>query len=99
MGKDDFVYACKTQEVAEGCTKHVAVRGKEICGFHGAQFDITNGKKITQANLPPPQGMDPLLESWQRFLDHSYNFMSHIKINDQAIRSKVEEGSVKLRIS
>jgi nitrite reductase/ring-hydroxylating ferredoxin subunit len=75
-------------------------KNKVTCGFHGAQFDITTGKKIAEANLTPPKGMDPLPESWQKYLEHAYKFMSHIKTHDQErYEVRVEDGTIKLRIA
>jgi len=34
------------------------------CPFHGAKFDVTTGKKLTEPILTPPQEMEPLPTNW-----------------------------------
>ena len=31
------------------------------CPFHGARFDVTNGKKVSEPILAPPENREPLL--------------------------------------
>ena len=37
------------------------------CPFHGAKFDVTNGKKVGEPVLTPSQEMEPLPKTWQTF--------------------------------
>ena len=49
------------------------------CPFHGAKFNITSGKKISEPVLTPSQEMEPLPKTWQKYLEHAGQLMSHIK--------------------
>ena len=53
------------------------------CPFHGARFDVTNGKKVKEPVLTPSQEMEPLPKTWQKYLEHAGQLMSHIKTYDQ----------------
>lgn len=53
------------------------------CPFHGAKFDVTNGKKIGEPVLTPSQEMEPLPETWQTFFENVGQLMAHIKTYDQ----------------
>ncbi len=41
------------------------------CPFHGSNFDVVTGKKLTEPILTPPQGMEPLPQTWQKYLEHA----------------------------
>jgi nitrite reductase/ring-hydroxylating ferredoxin subunit len=49
------------------------------CPFHGARFDVTNGKKVKQPVLTPSQEMEPLPKTWQNFFEYIGQLMSQIK--------------------
>ena len=69
------------------------------CPFHGARFDVTNGKKVGEPVLTPSQEMEPLPKSWQKYLEHAGQLMSHIKTYDQEVYEvKVEGDSIRVRI-
>ena len=69
------------------------------CPFHGARFDVTNGKKVKEPVLTPSQEMEPLPKSWQKYLEHAGQLMSHIKTYDQEVYEvKVEGDSIRVRI-
>ena len=69
------------------------------CPFHGAKFNITSGKKISEPVLTPSQEMEPLPKTWQKFMEHAGQLMSHIKTYNQLTHEiKVEGTSVKLKI-
>ncbi len=53
------------------------------CPFHGSNFDVVTGKKLTEPILTPPQGMEPLPQTWQKYLEHAGKLMAHIKTYDQ----------------
>jgi nitrite reductase/ring-hydroxylating ferredoxin subunit len=38
------------------------------CPFHGSKFDVITGKKLTEPILTTSQEMEPLPQSWQKFL-------------------------------
>jgi nitrite reductase/ring-hydroxylating ferredoxin subunit len=69
------------------------------CPFHGAKFNITSGKKISEPVLTPSQEMEPLPKTWQKYLEHAGQLMSHIKTYNQLTHEiKVEGTSVKVKI-
>jgi nitrite reductase/ring-hydroxylating ferredoxin subunit len=69
------------------------------CPFHGTKFDVTSGKKVGEPVLTPSQEMEPLPKTWQNFMEHVGQLMSHIKTYDQpAYEIKVEDNSVKVKI-
>ena len=53
------------------------------CPFHGAKFDVTSGKKLSEPVLTPSQEMEPLPKTWQKYLEYAGQLMSHIKTYDQ----------------
>ena len=72
-----------------------AAKNKVTCGFHGAQFDITTGKKLKEPRLTPPEGMDPLPEKLSKFV---YKMMNPIRTYDQErYEVKVEDNMVKVK--
>jgi nitrite reductase/ring-hydroxylating ferredoxin subunit len=69
------------------------------CPFHGAKFDVTSGKKLSEPVLTPSQEMEPLPNTWQKYLEHAGQLMSHIKTYDQPrYEVKVEGTTVKVKI-
>jgi nitrite reductase/ring-hydroxylating ferredoxin subunit len=52
------------------------------CPFHGARFDVTSGKKVKEHVLTPSQEMEPLPETWQKYLEYAGQLMAHIKTYD-----------------
>ena len=69
------------------------------CPFHGARFDVTNGKKVKEPVLTPSQEMEPLPKTWQKYLEHAGQLMSRIKTYDQEVYEvKVEGDSIRVRI-
>jgi nitrite reductase/ring-hydroxylating ferredoxin subunit len=53
------------------------------CPFHGANFNVASGKKISEPVLTPSQEMEPLPKTWQKAMEHTGQLMSHIKTYDQ----------------
>ena len=53
------------------------------CPFHGARFDVTCSRKVSEPNLTPSQEMEPLPKTWQKYLEYAGQLMSHIKTYDQ----------------
>jgi nitrite reductase/ring-hydroxylating ferredoxin subunit len=69
------------------------------CPFHGAKFEVNSGKKVEEPVLTPSQEMEPLPKTWQNFMEHAGQLMSHIKTYDQpAYETTVEGNSVKVKI-
>jgi nitrite reductase/ring-hydroxylating ferredoxin subunit len=69
------------------------------CPFHGARFDITTGRKLSEPILTPSQAMEPLPQTWQKYLEHAGQLMAHIKTYDQTTyETRVEGDSIKIRI-
>ncbi|HEX6379348.1 MAG TPA: Rieske 2Fe-2S domain-containing protein [Nitrososphaeraceae archaeon] len=64
------------------------------CPFHGAKFDVTNGKKIGEPVLTPSQEMEPLPETWQTFFENVGQLMAHIKTYDQKTYETLVEGDI-----
>jgi len=68
------------------------------CPFHGARFDVTSGRKVSEPILTPSQEMEPLPKTWQKYLEHAGQLMSHIKTYDQErYEVRVEEDSIKIK--
>ncbi|PWU82346.1 MAG: (2Fe-2S)-binding protein [Candidatus Nitrosopolaris wilkensis] len=69
------------------------------CPFHGAKFDVTTGKKITEPILTPPQEMEPLPNTWQKFFENVGQLMSHIKTYDQTTyETRIDGDSIKIKV-
>jgi nitrite reductase/ring-hydroxylating ferredoxin subunit len=72
--------------------------GVVTCPFHGARFDITTGKKVKEPVLTPSQQMEPLPKTWQNYMEHVGQLMSHIKTYDQkTYEVQVEGNRIKIR--
>jgi nitrite reductase/ring-hydroxylating ferredoxin subunit len=69
------------------------------CPFHGAKFDVTTGKKVSEPILTPSQEMEPLPQTWQKFFENVGQLMSHIKTYNQAVyETKIDGGSIKIKL-
>jgi nitrite reductase/ring-hydroxylating ferredoxin subunit len=69
------------------------------CPFHGAKFDVTNGKKVGEPVLTPSQEMEPLPPTWQTFFENVGQLMARIKTYDQkTYEVKVDGDSIKIRL-
>jgi nitrite reductase/ring-hydroxylating ferredoxin subunit len=69
------------------------------CPFHGAKFDVTTGRKLSEPILTPSQEMEPLPQTWQKFFENVGQLMSRIKTYDQAVyQTKIDGDSIKIRI-
>jgi len=69
------------------------------CPFHGSKFDVITGKKLTEPNLAPPQGMEPLPPTWQKFFENVGQLMANIKTHDQIkYETRVDGDSVKIKL-
>jgi nitrite reductase/ring-hydroxylating ferredoxin subunit len=69
------------------------------CPFHGAKFDVSSGKKLSEPVLTPSQEMEPLPKTWQKYLEHAGQLMSRIKTYDQhTYETKVEGTTIKIKI-
>ena len=78
---------------------NISNEGVVTCPFHGARFDINTGKKVKEPVLTPSQEMEPLPKTWQNYMEHAGQLMSHIKTNDQqTYEVQVDGNSIKIRI-
>ncbi|MDQ6668665.1 MAG: non-heme iron oxygenase ferredoxin subunit [Thermoproteota archaeon] len=69
------------------------------CPFHGAKFDVLTGKKLTEPILIPPQGMEPLPQSWQKFFENVGQLMASIKTYDQTTyETRLDGDKIKIKI-
>jgi nitrite reductase/ring-hydroxylating ferredoxin subunit len=69
------------------------------CPFHGAKFDVTNGKKVGEPVLTPSQEMEPLPPTWQTFFENVGQLMARIKTYDQkTYEIEVDGDSIKIRL-
>jgi nitrite reductase/ring-hydroxylating ferredoxin subunit len=69
------------------------------CPFHGAKFDVTTGKKLSEPILTPSQEMEPLPQTWQKFFENVGQLMAHIKTYDQIVYETILDGdSVKIKL-
>ena len=73
--------------------------GKTVtCPFHGSKFDVVSGKKLTEPILTPPQGMEPLPQTWQKFFENVGQLMSNIKTYDQTTyETRIDGDSIKIK--
>jgi nitrite reductase/ring-hydroxylating ferredoxin subunit len=68
------------------------------CPFHGARFDVTNGKKVKEPVLTPSQEIERLPKTWQKFFEYVGQLMAHIKTYDQNIyETKINGESVEIK--
>jgi nitrite reductase/ring-hydroxylating ferredoxin subunit len=69
------------------------------CPFHGAKFDVTTGKKLSEPILTPSQEMEPLPKTWQKFFENVGQLMAHIKTYDEMVyQTRVEGENIKVRL-
>jgi nitrite reductase/ring-hydroxylating ferredoxin subunit len=69
------------------------------CPFHGAKFDVTTGRKLSEPILTPSQEMEPLPQTWQKFFENVGQLMSRIRTYNQAVyETKIDEDSVKVKL-
>jgi nitrite reductase/ring-hydroxylating ferredoxin subunit len=69
------------------------------CPFHGAKFDVTTGRKLSEPILTPSQEMEPLPQTWQKFFENVGQLMSRIKTYNQAVyETKIDEDSIKVKL-
>ena len=69
------------------------------CPFHGAKFDVTTGKKLSEPILTPSQEMEPLPKTWQKFFENVGQLMAHIKTYDEIVyQTRVEGENIKVRL-
>ena len=68
------------------------------CPFHGAKFDVTTGRKLSEPILTPSQEMEPLPQTWQKFFENVGQLMSHIKNYNQTVyETRIDEDSIKIK--
>jgi nitrite reductase/ring-hydroxylating ferredoxin subunit len=68
------------------------------CPFHGAKFDVVNGKKLSEPILTPSQEMEPLPKTWQKFFENVGQLMTCIKTYDQISYETIIDGdSIKIK--
>jgi nitrite reductase/ring-hydroxylating ferredoxin subunit len=69
------------------------------CPFHGAKYDVTTGKKLSEPILTPSQEMEPLLQTWQKFFENVGQLVAHIKTYDQIVyETRIDEDSIKIKL-
>lgn len=52
------------------------------CPLHGAQFDVTTGRKVKDFSLSVPS-LDKLPDDYKRYTQYALNLVSSIKTHDQ----------------
>lgn len=68
------------------------------CPMHGARFDITTGKKVSDPKFPSLE-IDSLPVNLQKYMEYAGRLLSQIKTYDQEVYEvKVEGSSIKLRL-
>jgi nitrite reductase/ring-hydroxylating ferredoxin subunit len=69
------------------------------CPFHGAKYDVTNGKKLSEPILTPSQEMEPLPQTWQKFFENVGQLMAQIKTYDQVVyETRIDGDSIKIKL-
>ena len=69
------------------------------CPFHGAKFDVTTGRKLSEPILTPSQEMEPLPQTWQKFFENVGQLMARIKTYDQvAYETRIDGDTVKIKL-
>jgi nitrite reductase/ring-hydroxylating ferredoxin subunit len=68
------------------------------CPLHGAQFDLSTGKKIREPILiPPGLSMDNFPDDWKNYAERAFEIASHIKTYDQEkYEVEVEGNSIRI---
>lgn len=68
------------------------------CPLHGAQFDVTTGKKVRDFNLTVPS-LDRLPDDFKKYTKYALGLVGSIKTHDQqAYEVQVEDNKIKIRI-
>ena len=68
------------------------------CPLHGARFDITTGKKMSDPKFPSLE-TNSLPENLQKYMEYAGRLLSQIKTYDQEIYEvKVEDNRVKVKL-
>jgi nitrite reductase/ring-hydroxylating ferredoxin subunit len=68
------------------------------CPMHGARFDITTGKKISDPKMPS-FNIDSLPVNMQKYMEYAGQLLSRIKTYDQdSYEVRVEGNSIKLKL-
>jgi nitrite reductase/ring-hydroxylating ferredoxin subunit len=68
------------------------------CPMHGARFDITTGKKVSDPKMPS-FNIDSLPANMQKYMEYAGQLLSRIKTYDQDnYEVRVEGSSIKLRL-
>lgn len=62
------------------------------CPFHGSEFDVTTGKKISDPKMEAPPGVEQLPEGFQEYLQRVAELMAPIKTYDQEVYEVTVEG-------
>jgi nitrite reductase/ring-hydroxylating ferredoxin subunit len=75
------------------------LNGKIVtCPLHGAQFDVTTGKKIKDFHLDNPSS-DTLPENFKRYIEYTLPLVKAIKTHDQNQYDLfVEDNQIKIKI-
>lgn len=69
------------------------------CPFHGARFDVTTGKKISDPILEAPPGIEHLPEGFQKYLQQTGELMAPIKTYDlETYEVKIEDNKIKIKL-
>ena len=77
------------------------LRGNIVtCPLHGAQFDVTSGKKQSEARLGGSiPDMDKLPQSFLKRIEHSAKIVAEIKTYDQrSYQVSVDGKNIKLKV-
>jgi nitrite reductase/ring-hydroxylating ferredoxin subunit len=77
------------------------LRGNIVtCPLHGAQFDVTTGKKQSEPRLGGSiPDMDKLPQSFLKMIEHSAKILAEIKTYDQrSYEVSVDGKSIKLKV-
>ena len=77
------------------------LRGNIVtCPMHGAQFDVTTGKKQSEPRLGGSvPDMDKLPQSFLKLIEHSAKILAEIKTYDQrSYEVSVDGKSIKLKV-
>ena len=68
------------------------------CPMHGARFDITTGKKVSDPKMPS-FNIDSLPVNMQKYMEYAGQLLSRIKTYDQdSYEVRVEGNSIKLEL-
>jgi len=77
------------------------LRGNIVtCPMHGAQFDVTTGKKLSEPRLGGSiPDMDKLPQSFLKLIEHSAKILAEIKTYDQrSYEVSVDGKNIKLKV-